>query len=84
MARIISCGCGGCEGGGYGASGDIVEATADFPAAFARARAFARDNNRPALIELRYPVKYITPDTRLGTAAAVTEAAAAEAKAATL
>ena len=62
----------------YGASGEVVETTADFPSAFARARAFARDNAMPALIELRYSVDYITPDTRLGdiTAAAKAKASA--------
>lgn len=61
----------------YGASGEIVDATADFPAAFHRARVFARDNARPALIELRYSVEYITPDTRLSDVTAAAKATVA-------
>jgi acetolactate synthase-1/2/3 large subunit len=49
----------------YGALGEVVEKTADFADSLARARAFAREHNRPALLELRYDVEYITPDTRL-------------------
>ncbi len=49
----------------YGSHGEVVEKTEDFAAAFARARAFAREQQRPALLELRYDVEYITPDTRL-------------------
>ena len=49
----------------YGIQGEAVERTEDFPAAFARARAFAAQESRPALIELRYDVEYITPEGRL-------------------
>lgn len=49
----------------YGASGEMVDKTENFADAFQRARDFAKQNRRPALIELRYDVEYITPDTRL-------------------
>ncbi|MBV2143682.1 thiamine pyrophosphate-binding protein [Falsochrobactrum sp. TDYN1] len=59
----------------YGASGEIVEKTEEFAAAFQRARQFAKENQRPALIELRYDVEYITPDTRLSEITAAAQAA---------
>lgn len=58
----------------YGASGETIDKTDDFAAAFARARDFAKSNNRPALIELRYDVEYITPDTRLSGITAAAQA----------
>ncbi|TKT78261.1 thiamine pyrophosphate-binding protein [Aquamicrobium sp. LC103] len=58
----------------YGASGETVEKTEDFAAAFARARDFAKNNGRPALVELRYDVEYITPDTRLSGITAAAQA----------
>ena len=61
----------------YGASGEVVERTADFPAALARAREAARTLRQPALIELRYDVEYITPDTRLSAITAAAQAAKA-------
>lgn len=58
----------------YGAFGEVVERTGDFPAAFERAREFATVKRRPALIELRYEVEYITPDTRLSAVTAASQA----------
>jgi acetolactate synthase-1/2/3 large subunit len=46
----------------FGAHGEAVERTADFPAAFAR----ALEAGRPALIELRIDPDAITPRTTLG------------------
>ncbi|MBC7575287.1 MAG: thiamine pyrophosphate-binding protein [Herminiimonas sp.] len=56
----------------YGAHGDMVEATADFAPALARALAHIAATGLPALIELRYDGNLITPGTTL---AAVREAA---------
>lgn len=60
----------------YGAFGEIVERTRDFPDALTRARAFAKQKRRPALIELRYDVEYITPDIRLSEITAAARAIA--------
>lgn len=49
----------------YGLHGDAVDRTEDFADALTRARAFAVAESRPALIELRYDVEYITPEGRL-------------------
>lgn len=49
----------------YGGHGEIVEATADFLPAWERATAFADAHHRPALIELRYDVDAIAPETTL-------------------
>lgn len=49
----------------YGGYGEVVEATADFLPAWYRATAFADANRRPALIELRYDVDAIAPDSTL-------------------
>jgi acetolactate synthase-1/2/3 large subunit len=51
----------------YGGQGEIVEATADFAPALARARAFTEQNKLPALIELRYDGNLITPNATLET-----------------
>lgn len=61
----------------YGTYGEAVDRTEDFAAALERARAFARAENRPALLELRYDVELITPDIRLSsiTAKALAKAA---------
>jgi acetolactate synthase-1/2/3 large subunit len=45
----------------YGASGELVEKTADFAAAFER----ARNHNGPALLELRVSQEAITPRTTI-------------------
>ncbi len=49
----------------YGCFGERVEATADFAAAFARARAFAAAEKRPALLELVIDPEAITPSATL-------------------
>lgn len=49
----------------YGGWGEVVERTDEFSAAFTRALAFARDNNMPALCELRYDGNLITPNATL-------------------
>jgi acetolactate synthase-1/2/3 large subunit len=49
----------------YGAQGEVVEKTADFVPALARATAFAREQKLPALIELRYDGNLITPNATL-------------------
>jgi acetolactate synthase-1/2/3 large subunit len=49
----------------YGGYGELVTTTGDFAAAFARARAFATAQRRPALLELRVDAEAITPSTTL-------------------
>ncbi len=49
----------------YGASGEIVEKTEDFAPALSRALAHTREQNLPALIELRYDGNLITPGASL-------------------
>ncbi|HEX8784658.1 MAG TPA: thiamine pyrophosphate-binding protein, partial [Telluria sp.] len=51
----------------YGGQGEIVETTADFAPALARAAAFTRARKLPALIELRYDGNLITPNATLET-----------------
>jgi acetolactate synthase-1/2/3 large subunit len=51
----------------YGGQGEIVETTAGFAPALARAIAFTRDRKLPALIELRYDGNLITPNATLET-----------------
>jgi len=51
----------------YGGHGDVVEKTEDFAPALQRALAFAREQNLPALIELRYDGNLITPGATLET-----------------
>jgi acetolactate synthase-1/2/3 large subunit len=49
----------------YGGHGEIVERTADFAPALARALEHANGKNLPALIELRYDGNLITPNVTL-------------------
>jgi acetolactate synthase-1/2/3 large subunit len=49
----------------YGGQGEVVETTADFAPALARALAFTQQNKLPALIELRYDGNLITPNATL-------------------
>jgi acetolactate synthase-1/2/3 large subunit len=51
----------------YGGHGEVVEATADFAPALARAIAYTREQSLPALIELRYDGNLITPNATLET-----------------
>jgi len=51
----------------YGGQGEIVDATADFAPALARAVAFTHAHKLPALIELRYDGNLITPNATLET-----------------
>lgn len=51
----------------YGAHGEVVEGTAQFSPALARALAFARTYSLPAVIELRYDGNLITPNATLAT-----------------
>jgi len=51
----------------YGGHGEIVEATAAFAPALARAVEFTSQNGLPALIELRYDGNLITPNATLET-----------------
>ncbi|MGB9109717.1 MAG: thiamine pyrophosphate-binding protein [Telluria sp.] len=51
----------------YGGQGEVVEKTADFAPALARAVAFANAQNLPAVIELRYDGNLITPGATLET-----------------
>jgi acetolactate synthase-1/2/3 large subunit len=49
----------------YGAHGEVVEKTADFAPALERALAQAKQNQLPAIIELRYDGNLITPNATL-------------------
>jgi acetolactate synthase-1/2/3 large subunit len=49
----------------YGGQGELVLRTEDFAGAFARARKFADERRRPALIELRIDPEAITPNATL-------------------
>ncbi|MDI4665288.1 thiamine pyrophosphate-binding protein [Xanthobacter autotrophicus] len=49
----------------YGAFGEKVEETGTFPDALARARAFAAEHRKPALLELVIDPEAITPSTTL-------------------
>ncbi|MDQ2820778.1 MAG: thiamine pyrophosphate-binding protein [Pseudomonadota bacterium] len=49
----------------YGAHGEMVECTAEFGPALARALAHTRTENLPAVIELRYDGNLITPNATL-------------------
>lgn len=62
----------------YGMHGEAIERTEDFADALSRARDFVSKQSRPALIELRYDVEYITPEGRLSEITANSLAAAAE------
>ncbi|WP_036172999.1 thiamine pyrophosphate-binding protein [Massilia sp. 9096] len=59
----------------YGGQGEVVEATADFAPALARAIAYTRAHSLPALIELRYDGNLITPNATLETIRANAQAA---------
>jgi acetolactate synthase-1/2/3 large subunit len=62
----------------YGGHGEVVEKTADFAPALQRAAAFARKQNLPAVIELRYDGNLITPGATLETIRKNAEAAKAK------
>jgi acetolactate synthase-1/2/3 large subunit len=49
----------------YGGHGEVVETTAQFAPALARAQAYTREHGLPALIELRYDGEWITPNATL-------------------
>ena len=49
----------------YGAHGEVVESTAQFGPALARALAHTRTQRLPAVIELRYDGNLITPNATL-------------------
>jgi acetolactate synthase I/II/III large subunit len=51
----------------YGGQGEVVERTAEFGPALARAVAFSKEQKLPALIELRYDGNLITPNATLET-----------------
>jgi acetolactate synthase-1/2/3 large subunit len=59
----------------YGAHGEVVNATAEFGPALARALAHTRANALPAVIELRYDGNLITPNATLDTIRKNAEAA---------
>lgn len=59
----------------YGGHGEIVERTADFAPALARALDHANGKNLPALIELRYDGNLITPNATLESMRKAAEAA---------
>jgi acetolactate synthase-1/2/3 large subunit len=61
----------------YGGHGEVVEKTADFAPALARAVAFANEQKLPAVIELRYDGNLITPGATLETIRKNAEAAKA-------
>ena len=59
----------------YGASGEVVDSTAQFGPALARALAHTREKSLPAIIELRYDGNLITPNATLDTIRKTAEAA---------
>ncbi|TFW18434.1 thiamine pyrophosphate-binding protein [Massilia arenosa] len=59
----------------FGAHGEMVETTANFAPALARALAHTRDASLPALIELRYDGNLITPNATLDALRAAAQAA---------
>ncbi|RSZ58603.1 thiamine pyrophosphate-binding protein [Massilia atriviolacea] len=59
----------------YGAHGEVVNATAEFGPALARALAHTREQSLPAVIELRYDGNLITPNATLETIRKTAEAA---------
>ena len=61
----------------YGAHGEVVERTAEFGPALARALAHTRTANLPAVIELRYDGNLITPNATLAALRATAEKASA-------
>jgi acetolactate synthase-1/2/3 large subunit len=58
-----------------GAHGEVVEKTADFAPALERALAHAKQNQLPAIIELRYDGNLITPNATLETIRSKAQAA---------
>ena len=62
----------------YGGQGEVVEATADFAPALARAVAFTSTHKLPFVIELRYDGNLITPGATLETIRKNAEAAKAK------
>jgi acetolactate synthase-1/2/3 large subunit len=58
----------------YGAHGEVVEKTADFAPALARALAHAKQERLPAIVELRYDGNLITPNATLETIRKTAEA----------
>ena len=62
----------------YGGHGEVVDQTADFAPALARALAFAAEHHLPAVIELRYDGNLITPNATLDMMRAQAEAAKAQ------
>jgi acetolactate synthase-1/2/3 large subunit len=61
----------------YGAHGEVVEKTADFAPALARALEHANGKKLPALIELRYDGNLITPNATLASMRKAAQAAKA-------
>jgi len=59
----------------YGGHGEVVETTADFAPALARALDHANGKGMPALIELRYDGNLITPNATLEAMRKAAEAA---------
>jgi len=62
----------------YGGDGEVVDATADFAPALARAVEFTSTRNLPFVIELRYDGNLITPNATLETIRKNAEAAKAK------
>ena len=62
----------------YGGSGEVVNTTAEFAPALARALEYTRGKSLPALIELRYDGNLITPNATLETIRKTAEAAQAK------
>jgi acetolactate synthase I/II/III large subunit len=61
----------------YGAHGEVVDTTAQFAPALARALAHTREHALPAVIELRYDGNLITPNATLETIRSTAQAAQA-------
>jgi acetolactate synthase-1/2/3 large subunit len=61
----------------YGGHGEVVEKTAEFAPALARALEYANGKNLPALVELRYDGNLITPNATLETMRKAAQAAKA-------
>jgi acetolactate synthase-1/2/3 large subunit len=61
----------------YGGHGEVVEKTAEFAPALARALEYANGKSLPALIELRYDGNLITPNATLASMRKAAEAAKA-------
>ena len=61
----------------YGAHGEVVDSTAQFAPALARALEHTRSTSLPAVIELRYDGNLITPNATLETIRSTAKAAQA-------